>query len=67
LGGTPPGKAAKYTDNNDGRQGSEGFRGLKVLLVEDDALIAFDVEGILRELGCAIVFVASSVREGPGW
>jgi CheY-like chemotaxis protein len=56
-----------YTDNNDGRRGSESFRGLKVLLVEDDALIAFDVEGILRELGCAIVFVASSVREGPGW
>src|SRR5215218_8741898 len=50
-------------DNNDDCREGAGFRGLKVLLVEDDALVAFDVEGILRELGCAIVFVAPSVRE----
>jgi CheY-like chemotaxis protein len=59
------GKAAtmRGEDNGDGRRDDEGLRGLKVLLVEDDAIVAFDVEGILRDLGCAIVFVASSVEE----
>jgi CheY-like chemotaxis protein len=46
-----------------GRRTDKDFRGLKVLLVEDDAITAFDVEGVLRDLGCAIVFVAPSVEE----
>jgi CheY-like chemotaxis protein len=50
-------------NNEDGRRTDKDFRGLKVLLVEDDAITAFDVEGILRDLGCAIVFVAPSVEE----
>ena len=49
--------------NKDGHRDGEGLRGLKVLLVEDDAIVAFDVEGTLRDLGCATVFVAPSVAE----
>jgi two-component system, response regulator PdtaR len=45
--------------NNDGT----GSGGLKVLLVEDDAITAFDVETILRDFGCARVFVACSVEK----
>jgi CheY-like chemotaxis protein len=62
--GTPLGIAAMDGgDNGGGRQDGAGLRGLKVLLVEDEALIAFDLEGMLRELGCAVVFVAPSVKE----
>lgn len=50
-------------NKEDGRQDDKDFSGLKVLLVEDSAIIAFDVEGILRDLGCAVVFVAPSVEE----
>lgn len=50
-------------NEEDGRRTGKDVRGLKVLLVEDDAITAFDVEGILRDLGCTIVFVAPSVEE----
>ena len=50
-------------DGDGGPPGGAGLRGLKVLLVEDEALIAFDLEGMLRELGCAVVFVAPSGKE----
>jgi CheY-like chemotaxis protein len=48
-------------NNNNGRHEGRRFDGLKVLLVEDDAIIALDVETTLRDLGCARVFVACSV------
>src|SRR5262245_5803349 len=31
------------------------FRGLRILLVEDDLLIAMDMEDVLRDLGCEVV------------
>ena len=31
------------------------FQGLRILLVEDDLLIALDMEDVLRDLGCEIV------------
>ena len=37
--------------------------GCRVLLVEDDALIAIDVEGSLREFGCHVVGPFGSVAE----
>lgn len=39
------------------------FRGLKVLLVEDEVLISFLVEDMLTELGCAAVWHAKGVKE----
>jgi DNA-binding response OmpR family regulator len=35
--------------------------GLKVLVVEDEAIIAFDLEGTLRALGCVVLPIAPSV------
>jgi DNA-binding response OmpR family regulator len=37
--------------------------GCRVLLVEDDALIAMDVEGSLRDFGCGVVGPFGSVAE----
>lgn len=43
--------------------GNTRFRGLKVLLVEDEVLIFFLVEDMLTELGCAAVWHAKGVKE----
>jgi CheY-like chemotaxis protein len=37
--------------------------GCRVLLVEDDALIAMDVEGSLRDFGCAVVGPFGSIAD----
>lgn len=37
---------------------TETFEGLRVFLVEDEALIAMDLEMILQDLGCVIVGAA---------
>jgi CheY-like chemotaxis protein len=50
-------------DSDISRPSGAGFQGLKVLLVEDEATIACDLETTLRELGCAIVFWAFSVDQ----
>ena len=42
---------------------SPALAGLKVLVVEDEAIIAFDLEGTLRELGCVVLPIAPSVAE----
>src|SRR5215218_8419520 len=51
--------------NADGmkRPASPALAGLKVLVVEDEAIIAFDLEGTLRELGCIVLPIAPSVAE----
>jgi hypothetical protein len=51
--------------NADGmkRPASPALAGLKVLVVEDEAIIAFDLEGTLRELGCVVLPIAPSVAE----
>jgi CheY-like chemotaxis protein len=41
------------------RSASPALAGLKVLVVEDETVIAFDLEGTLQELGC----VAEDVRQ----
>lgn len=43
--------------------GNARFRGLKVLLVEDEILISFLVEDMLTELGCTAVWHAKGVKE----
>jgi CheY-like chemotaxis protein len=44
-----------------GRPNGSGLHGLKVLVAEDEALIAFDLELTLRELGCVVLPAAPSV------
>jgi CheY-like chemotaxis protein len=39
----------------------QGFPGLRVLVVEDEAFIAMEVEDMLLELGCEVVATASTV------
>jgi DNA-binding response OmpR family regulator len=46
-----------------GPPGDERLDGLKVLLVEDEAIIAFDLECILAELGCKVIAATSSIAE----
>jgi CheY-like chemotaxis protein len=53
----------RVENHNSACRDGAAFDGLKVLLVEDDAITAFDVESTLRDLGCAIVFVAPSVEK----
>ena len=38
--------------------------GMRVLLVEDDSLVAMLVEDMLAELGCTVAAQAGSVPEG---
>jgi CheY-like chemotaxis protein len=40
---------------------SSQFDGLKVLVVEDETIIAFMIEDMLRELGCGDVLHAASI------
>jgi CheY-like chemotaxis protein len=54
--------AARGRATADG-DGGAGLRGLRVLLVEDDALIALDLEASLREFGCEVAFAAPSVED----
>ena len=37
--------------------------GLRVFVVEDEGLVAMMVEGMLEDLGCAVVLNAASVSE----
>lgn len=39
------------------------LEGLRVLLVEDDGLVAMSVEGMLSDLGCTVAAQASSLPE----
>jgi CheY-like chemotaxis protein len=43
---------------------TESLSGLRLLLVEDEALVAMMVEDMLSELGCVVVDVAGSVSRG---
>jgi CheY-like chemotaxis protein len=42
---------------------SSELHGLKILVVEDETLVAFLIEDMLAELGCAAVWHASAVGE----
>lgn len=46
----------------DGRGSEDGgsFDGLKVLVVEDQALIAMDLEAVLRDFGCVVMGLVPS-------
>ena len=47
-----------------GHSPSEGvFQGTKILVVEDDFIVAFDMQSILEEQGAQVLGPASSVRE----
>lgn len=39
------------------------FRGIKVLIVEDEGLVALMIEDMLQDLGCEIVALASRLKE----
>ena len=39
------------------------LQGLRILVVEDEALVALQLEDMLTELGCAVVGPASRVRQ----
>jgi CheY-like chemotaxis protein len=43
---------------------SHRFDGLKVLVVEDQAVIFFMIRDMLKELGCVAIWHARDVREG---
>lgn len=38
--------------------------GLRILLVEDETLVAMMIEDMLHDLGCTVVAIAGSVSEG---
>lgn len=40
---------------------AQSFSGLRLLVVEDEAFIALDIEEMLLELGCKVVATASTV------
>lgn len=52
----------------DGHGPEDGRRleGLKVLVVEDQALIAMDLEAVLRDFGCVVVNLVPSSPRPPG-
>jgi PAS domain S-box-containing protein len=56
LGGPPPASP-------DLPEGAPGIRGRRILVVEDEPLIAMDVASTLTDAGCAVVGPASSVEE----
>lgn len=43
---------------------SNPFQGLRMLIVEDEAMIAMLVEDMLADLGCTVVDIAGSVEQG---
>lgn len=49
------------TDENDGTE--EELRGLHLLVVEDEAMIAFALEDLLTDLGCEVVGPVFRVRD----
>lgn len=44
------------------RQDADALQGLRVLVVEDEALVAMLVEDMLADLGCEVIGPAGSVR-----
>jgi CheY-like chemotaxis protein len=52
-------------DLGDGLTGSLGkLAGLRVLVVEDETLIAMPVEDLLADMGCTVVAVAATISQG---
>lgn len=43
--------------------GGNGLQGAKVLVVEDEAVVAFDLEFALRDFGCAVLPLAASAAD----
>ncbi len=46
------------------RRDHDALRGLKILLVEDDFIVAFDMQVLLQDCGAEVLGPASSVAEG---
>jgi CheY-like chemotaxis protein len=46
------------------RSGGVGLYGLRVLLVQDESVMAMVIEDLLSELGCVVVDVAGAVSQG---
>lgn len=47
----------------DAGESADLFRGLNVMVVEDEAIVSFMIEDMLLDHGCAAVWHASNVRE----
>ena len=43
---------------------SSSLKGLRILVVEDEAIIAFNIQGMLESFGCGVVEVASNLHRG---
>jgi two-component system, response regulator PdtaR len=51
-------------DASGGHQGANGlFHGMKVLVVEDDFIVAYDMQSMLEEQGAEVIGPASSLQE----
>lgn len=51
-------------DASGGKDGANGlFQGLKILVVEDDFIVAFDMQSMLEEQGAEVLGPASSLQE----
>jgi CheY-like chemotaxis protein len=48
----------------DPRSGTDPLTGLRLLVVEDEALVAMALEDMLDELGCVVVDVAGTLARG---
>lgn len=56
----------RSTDNNDMARfdlSSASLEGLKILVVEDEAIVSFMIEQVLSDLGCSAIWLAASVAE----
>lgn len=59
------GQGGGPSKRSDGRTGQPvGLAGRRVLVVEDEALVAFYLEAVLQDLGCAVIGPAQTVSEG---
>src|SRR3954454_10981456 len=47
----------------DAERGDRPFEGRRVLVVEDEYIVALDLEGMLRDLGCEVLGPVASVAQ----
>ena len=61
LGDNPIGRGCEIWPNG---RANQKLSGIRVLVVEDEAIIAFLIEELLKDFGCAVVGIAGSLRRG---
>lgn len=62
-----PARRSPHRDGHEAGGGHDGatglFRGRKILVVEDDFIVAFDMQSMLEEQGAEVIGPASSLQE----